>query len=228
MKRIILSCMMLLATSVMFAQSAIELAKQQQELDAFNKKMLNAKPTKAAKKQAKDLKKEGWTVPAGEKSIEQQVTMSQLYGEELMVTEEGYNTKRFIMGTGRQTSGSYNVGYAAARANAMAEVASMIKTQLVSSITMKQDNSQTTSIAAVTVDKFNQKIDAIVDQTLTNAIPMVSIYHQLPNGNFDVQVRLAFDKKDILSRLKKNMQKELEKEGDALFKAVQDVINNKL
>ena len=228
MKKFFLSLCMLFAALTTFGQSALELAKQQQELETFNKKVLNAKPTKAAKQQAKELKKEGWTIPAGESSIEQQVTKSLLYGEELMATEEGFNTKRFIMGSGRQTSGSYNVGYAAARTNAMTEVASLIKTQLVSSITMKQDNSQTSSIAAVTIDKFNQKIDAIVDQTLTDGIPMVSIYRQLPNGNLDVQVRLAFDKKEILSRMKKSMQQELEKESDELFKVAQDVINNKL
>ena len=228
MKKIILSCMMLMATSVMSAQSALELAKQQKELDAFNKKMLNAKPTKSAKKQAKELKAEGWTVPAGEKSIEQQVTTSQLYGEELMATEEGTTTKRFLMHTAIQTAGTYNVGYAAARTYVMAEVAGMIKTQLVSSIKLKADNVQNSAITATTVDKFNQKVDAIVDETLTGGIPMLSIYRMLQNGNFEVQVRLAFDKKEILSRMKKSLQRELEGESNALFEIAEDVMNRQL
>ena len=228
MKKIILSLCMLFAALASFGQNALELAKQQQELEAFNKKILNAKPTKAAKQQAKELKKEGWTVPAGEPSIEQQVTKSQLYGEELMATEDGATTKRFFMHTAMQTSGTYNVGYAAARANAMAEVAGMIKTQLVSSIKLKADDSQTSAINATTVDKFSQKIDAIVDETLTNGTPMLAIYRRLQNGNFEVQVRLAFDKKDIMARMKKNMQKELEKEGDAVYKVAQEVISNQM
>ena len=89
-----------MAASVMFGQTALELAKQQQELEAFNRKVLNAKPTKDAKKQAKELKKEGWAVPAGEASIEQQITKSLLYGEELMMNEDGSTTKRFLMQTG--------------------------------------------------------------------------------------------------------------------------------
>lgn len=228
MKKMILASCMLLAAMVSFGQSALELAKQQKELEAFNRKVLNAKPTKAAKKQAKELQKEGWTVPAGEASIEQQVTKSQLYGEELMATEDGSTTKRFIMHTAMQTSGTYNVGYAAARANALAEVASMLKTQLVTSINIKQSNSQTSAIEATTIDKFTQKVDAIVDQTMTNGIPMLAVYRRLPNGNFEVQVRLAFDKKDIMARMKKSMQKELEKESDALMNVAQDVITNQL
>lgn len=227
MKKSFLFICMVFAALASFGQgqSALELAKQQQELNDFNKKVLNAKPTKSAKKEAKELKKEGWKVPAGELSIEQQITKSQLYGEELMATEEGFTTKRFLMGYGRQTSGSYNVGYAASRTSALADVAGMIKTQLVVAIKQKLDNSQTSAITAVTVDKFSQKVDAIVDETLTNAIPMLTIYRQLENGNLEVQVRLAFDKKEILSRMKKSLQKELEKESDEVFKVAQEVVN---
>lgn len=228
MKKILLSLCMLLSALASFGQSALELAKQQQELEAFNKKMLNAKPTKAAKQQAKELKKEGWTVPAGEPSIEQQITKSQLYREELMAMDDGSATKRYFMHTAIHTSGTYNVGYAAARTNALTEVASMIKTQLVSSIKSKIDNSQTSSINATSVEKFSQKIDAIVDETLTNGTPMLAIYRRLQNGSMEVQVSFAFDKKDIMARMKKNMQKELEKEGEEMFKVAQDVINNQM
>jgi hypothetical protein len=47
-------------------------------------KLANAKVTKDAKKQAKALRKEGWMEPAGEASIDKQLTKAQLYGEEMM------------------------------------------------------------------------------------------------------------------------------------------------
>ena len=74
MKKILSLMVMAMVATTSFAQTAIELAKQQQELNAFSMKMLNAKPSKMAKKQAKELRADGWTVPAGEASIEQQVT----------------------------------------------------------------------------------------------------------------------------------------------------------
>ena len=187
MKKMILMVAAVLMTSTAAnAQSAIELAKQQKELNDINRKMLNQKPTKDAKKQAKELKKEGWLVPAGELSIEQQLTKSQLMGEELMADENGAPTKRFIMQTGLQTSGSYNAGYAAARTAAMTELASLLKTGIVSA--------------------FRQKLD----------------------NNYQVQVRLAFDKKELAARLKRNMQKELEKEGDEELNGIVDeVLSNK-
>lgn len=227
-KMILMVAAVLMTSTAVNAQSAIELAKQQKELNDINRKMLNQKPTKDAKKQAKELKKEGWLVPAGELSIEQQLTKSQLMGEELMADENGAPTKRFIMQTGLQTAGSYNVGYAAARTAAMTELANLLKTEIVSAFQQKLDNAQNSSIDATTVDKFNQRTKGIIDQALTNAIPCLKIYRTLSNNNLQVQVRLAFDKKELAARLKRNMQKELEKEGDEeLGGIVNDVLSNK-
>lgn len=218
--------LMVVATNVK-AQSAIELAKQQKELNDINRKMLNAKPTKEAKKQAKQLKKEGWQIMAGDRSIEQQITTSQLYGEELMADENGAPTKRFIIQSGMSTSGTFNAGKAAARAAAQTELASTLKTEIVAAIQQKLDNAQTSGINAATVDKFNQRAKFIVDQTLTNTPVFMTIYRSLPNNNYQVQVRIAVDKKELQARLKRNLQKELENEGDELNSLVDEVINNK-
>lgn len=206
-----------------FAQSAAELAKQQKELNEINMKMLNAKPTKDAKAQAKQLKKDGWLAPAGDKAIEKQLTESQLLGEELMADEEGSITKRFIQHTAVQVSGTYNTGYAAARTAAMMELAAALRTKVAAAMQQKADNQQTSSINALTVDKFNQRSKAIIDAALTNSRPVVAIYRQLPNNNYEVQVRIAFDKKELTARIKRAMQKELEQEGDELKGLVNDV-----
>lgn len=227
MKKILVMLAAAMLAIPTFAQSAAELAKQQAELRAINMRMLNAKPTKDAKKQAKALVKEGWMVPAGEKSIEQQITESQLLGAENMADENGAATKRYLMQTAVQTAGSYNAGYAAARANAQTELAAMLKTEIAAAMDKKLDNEQTSAISAVTVDKFNERAQAIVDATLTNSIPVMAIYRRLQNNNFEVQVRLAFDKKELAARLKRNMQKELEMEGDELDSMVEEIMNSK-
>ena len=51
-KILVLLAVAFMAASAGYAQSAIELAKQQRELDKVNMDMLNAKPSKTAKKQA--------------------------------------------------------------------------------------------------------------------------------------------------------------------------------
>ena len=228
MKKILSFVAAIMIATTATAQTAMELARQQQELNAINMKMLNAKPTKQAKKQAKELKAEGWTVPAGDVNIAQQVTRSQLYSAELTTDESGNVTKRYIMQTAQQTAGTYNSGYAAARAAAQTELAAMLKTELVTAMQQKLDNSQNNALTATTIDKFNQRSRMIVDQTLTNAIPVLAIYRRLPNNNFEVQVRIAFDKKELIARIKRNMQQELEKDGDKLYDIVDAVFDDKL
>lgn len=224
MKKILSFVAALMIATTATAQTAMELARQQQELNAINMKMLNVKPTKQAKKQAKELKAEGWTVPAGDIDIAQQVTRSQLYSAELTTDESGNVTKRYIMQTAQQTAGTYNSGYAAAQT----ELAAMLKTELVTAMQQKLDNSQNNALTATTIDKFNQRSRMIVDQTLTNAIPVLAIYRRLPNNNFEVQVRIAFDKKELIARIKRNMQQELEKDGDKLYDIVDAVFDDKL
>lgn len=224
MKKILSFVAAIMIATTATAQTAMELARQQQELNAINMKMLNAKPTKQAKKQAKELKAEGWTVPAGDIDIAQQVTRSQLYSAELTTDESGNVTKRYIMQTAQQTAGTYNSGYAAAQT----ELAAMLKTELVTAMQQKLDNSQNNAMTATTIDKFNQRSRMIVDQTLTNAIPVLAIYRRLPNNNFEVQVRIAFDKKELIVCIKRNMQQELENEGDKLYDIVDTVFDEKL
>lgn len=228
MKKILFFVAALMIAATATAQTAMELARQQQELNAINMAMLNAKPTKQAKKQAKELKAEGWTVPAGDLDIAQQVTRSQLYSAELATDESGNVTKRYIMQTAQQTAGTYNSGYAAARAAAQTELAAMLKTELVTAMQQKLDNSESDALTAITIDKFNQRSRMIVDQTLTNAIPVLSIYRRLLNNKFEVQVRIAFDKKELIARIKRNMELELEKDGDKLYDIVDAVFDDKL
>ena len=228
MKKILFFVAALMIAATATAQTAMELARQQQELNAINMAMLNAKPTKQAKKQAKELKAEGWTVPAGDLDIAQQVTRSQLYSAELATDESGNVTKRYILQTAQQTAGTYNSGYAAARAAAQTELAAMLKTELVTAMQQKLDNSESDALTAITIDKFNQRSRMIVDQTLTNAIPVLSIYRRLPNNKFEVQVRIAFDNKELIARIKRNMELELEKDGDKLYDIVDAVFDDKL
>lgn len=224
-KTIVLAIMAVMGITTISAQNPIDLAKQQAEENAFYKKMLNMKPTKDAKKKAKEYAGDGWTVPAGEKSLELQITTSQMYAEELMLDEDANRTKRYIQQNGMSTGGSYNAAYASARLSAQNEIAAMLKTQIATAMQSKLDNSQQSGINAVTVDKFNQRSKAIVDACLTNSIPVIAMYRRLANNNFEVSVRLAFDKKELMARMKRKMQKELEQEGDELNGLVDEVIS---
>lgn len=204
------------------AQSAVELAKQQKELNKINMELLNSKVSKQAKKEAKRYAKEGWVVPAGAKDIAHQITSVQLLEAELMADEMGNPTPRYIIRGGQSTSGAINTGVALARTNAQVELAAMLETRVAAALELKESNQQTSSITATTVEKFHERAKAIIDASLTNTRTMLTIYRELPNHNYQVQVQVAFDKKELEARLKRAMQQQLEMEGDEDLNGIVD------
>lgn len=197
MKKImVLLAVAFMTASAGYAQSAIELAKQQRELNKVNMDMLNMKPSKDAKKQAKQRAKDGWEVPAGSLSMANQFTRAQLMRQELMANDAGEPVARYILHEATVTSGSESVGYSSARAQCQAEIASMLQTKIAAAIKRKQDNAQNSAIDATTVDKFHERGKSITEATLSMMTPVVHIYRVLPNNNYQVQVTIAYDKKD--------------------------------
>lgn len=230
MKKIV--CLLVLASAniaLTSAQNAIELAQQQKQLNKINMELLNSKVSKSAKAEAKKLRKQGWLVPAGSKDIEHQINTVQLLTEELMADEAGNPTKRYIIRNGMATAGAVNTGIASARTNAQVELAAMLETRVAGAMEQKLDNQQNTSITTTTVEKFHERVKAIIDASLTNTRTELTVYRELPNHNYQVQVQVVFDKKELEARLKRAMQQQLEKEGDEeLNDIVDEVLHGEL
>ena len=226
-KMIVMVAAAMFAGVTVNAQSALELAKQQKELNEINMKMLNAKPSKDAKKQAKKLVKDGWMVVGSGKSIEKQLTSDQLLAEELMADENGNPVKRFIQHSSTAVAGTQNAAYATARATCQSEIAAMIETKIAGAMQQKIDNAQTSAINATTVSKFHERVKSIIDASLSHAQAGLNIYRVLPNNNYESQVTISFDKKELAAQLKRKMQQQLEQEGDdELDDIVDDVMTN--
>ena len=64
-----------------------------------------------------------------------------------------------------------------------------------------------------------------MDATLTMMTPVIHIYRVLPNNNYQVQVQIAYDKKEMKARLKRQLEEQLEEEGDELNDIVDEVIS---
>lgn len=216
----------LLATPFSFAQSDIEdamnIAAAQSQLDEINKKKLNEKATKDAKKEAKKLVKAGWLVPVGELSIEKQILRSHIMKETRMYTDDSHKRTRlrYVMGTGNNIGGTYNAAFNSAHNQALEKIASSLKTRLVKISQSKVDNQQTSAVAANSVDKSLSRSKAIVDQCLTNLITVCTIYKVNKQNFYEVQVEVAFDMEELKARMEAIAKGELEDEGDALIEAL--------
>jgi len=146
-------------------------------------------PSKEAKKQAKTMKKEGWQVADGEKSLEVQLTECQL-----CMTDSNYVVES---ATFRATN--YHLGYNTAHAKALRAIAGRLNTLISSDTEMIRANQQQTDGTLQSDIEINRRTKSVSEETLSNAFPVLVISRQLPDGTYEVQVHLAIALKKLSS-----------------------------
>ena len=83
-------------------------------------------------------------------------------------------------------------------------------------------NSQENSQTAASVDILQTKTMTMVDEVLTGSIPLLIAYRRLLNNNFEVQVGVAYDKKELSSRLRSKLLQELGEGNEAFVDGIVD------
>ena len=86
------------------AQNAKDQRRERMELNKASKKELNEKATKAARKEAKRLTKEGWKTAPGALPLDKQLDRSYLM--QYQFDDDGY--PKFIMAEAMSTGGNYD------------------------------------------------------------------------------------------------------------------------
>ena len=137
--------------------------------------------TKEVKKQAKSMKKEGWSVADSDKSIELQLADLQRY-----MSDEGY-----VVESASQISKSYHLGYSSARAKALRGISLRLNTLIASDTEVAQTNVQSEDGEAESQVALNARVKSISQETLSNVFPVLVLSRQLPDGTCEVQVHLA-------------------------------------
>ena len=142
--------------------------------------------TKDAKKQAKELKKDGWKVAVGATPMEKQL-------EELFVKERGGKAglPQYIIGRSEAVSGSYAAARKIAVARAREEVAGTINTKVAGILESTLTNVQTSSVDVATVQKDVSTAKQLIDQTLDKADVIFEVYREV-NNNTQFQIGVAF------------------------------------
>ena len=162
-------------------------------------KAIMKQATKDAKKQVKELKKDGWKVAVGAKPMESQLT-------DLFVMERGGKAglPQYIVGRSEALSGSYAAARQIAVSRDRAEVASTINTKVAGILESTLTNVQTSSVDVATVQKDVSTAKQLVDQTLDKADIIFEIYREV-NNNTQFQVGVAFHDSKALEILKQSM-----------------------
>lgn len=221
MKKFILSMLLLASTcGVAMAQSAKEIKKERKEIAKLSKSELNNKATKAARKEAKRLKKEGWTTAPGALPIERQLDKSYLMQYE-------YDNKMFpkyIMGEAMSIGGNYDAAKMQALELAKQNLAGQIQTEVTALIENTVANEQLVQEQAESITRSIMASKNLISQSIGRTIPIMEIYRTLQNRNKEVLVRIAYNSDMAKKAAMKAVNKDLEKRGDNLHKKLEEML----
>lgn len=217
---VLLGVSLLIGSTSSFAQSAKELKKERETIVKMSKDELNSKATKAARKEAKKLKKEGWSTAPGALPLEKQLDKSYLmqyeYDEDMF--------PKFIMGEAMSIGGNYDAAKMQALELAKQNLAGQIQTEVTALIENTVANEQLEAEQAASVTRSVMASKNLISQSIGRTIPVIELYRTLPNKNKEVLVRIAYNSNMAKKAAIKAIKEDLEKKGDELHKNLDQLL----
>lgn len=219
-KLFIFIALSIMTSGVSFAQSAKELAKERKELMKASKSELNDKATKAARKEAKKLQKEGWTTAPGalplEKQLDKSYIMQYEYDEEMF--------PKYIMGEAMSIGGNYDAAKMQALELAKQNLAGQIQTEVTALIENTVANEQLGTEQAESITRSVMASKNLISQSIGRTITVMEVYRTLSNKNKEVLVRIAYNSNMAKKAAKKAIKEDLEKKGDDLHEKLDELL----
>lgn len=224
MKKIMMVAMALIvACSVCFAETstAKQIYKERKELRKLDKKQLNEKSTKAAKKEAKRLKKEGWVVSPGTLPLEKQLDRSYLM--EMEYDENLY--PKYIMANAQSIGENYDAAKTSALSLAITNLAGQIQTEVTALVENTVANKQLEANEAASIVETVMSSKNLISQSIGRTITVVECYREVKkSGNKEVLVRIAYNGDMAKEAVKKAVRDELDKKGEKLHEQLDKVL----
>lgn len=202
------------------AQSVKEQSRERQELAKASKKELNEKATKAARKEAKKLSKEGWKTAPGALPIEKQLDKS--YMMQYQYDSEGF--PQYIMAEAMSIGGNYDAAKMQALELAKQNLAGQIQTEITALVENTVANEQLSSEQAESITKSVMASKNLISQSIGRVIPVMEVYRTLQNKNKEVLLRIAYNSDMAMKAAKKAIKKDLEQRGESLHEKLDEIL----
>lgn len=205
-----------LSASTMNAQITKEQRQERQELFKLTKKDLGARATKTARKEAKQMRKEGWQTTPGALPIEKQL-------DKAYVLQMEYSSDMFpkyIIGEAMSVSENYDAAKIQALELAKQNLAGQIQSEMTALIENTVANKQLSAEQAASITETVMASKNMISQSLGRVLPLVEVYRVLSNRNKEVLVRIAYS----ADAAKVAVRKTLESKADGLYEKLNELL----
>ena len=198
-----------------------QIRSERQLIRKMSKKELNEKATKAARKEAKKLAKQGWRVSPGALPLEKQLDRSYLMQSEF---DENLFPK-YITAEAQSIGENYDAAKISANSLAITNLASQIQTEVTALVEQTVANKQLEANEAASIVETVMSAKNLISQSIGRTIPVVECYREVQKGgNKEVLVRLAYNGEMAKAAAKKAVKDELEKKGANLHQQLDKVL----
>lgn len=197
-----------------------EMKKERKEVAKMSRNDLNDKVSKATRKEAKRLKKEGWVVSPGALPLEKQLERSYLMQYEY----DENNMPKYLMAEAMSIGETYDAAKLQALELAKQNLAGQIQTEVTMLVENEVSNSQLAREEAASIVESVSASKNLISQSLGRVLPVVEVY-RTKNGtkNKEVLVRLAYNVDQAKMAAKKAVKEDLQKKGNKLHEQLDKV-----
>ena len=224
MKKLMMVAMALImaVSASVYAQDAKEVRKQRQQVSRLAKSELKEKASKDARKEARSLEKEGWTIFPGDLPLAKQLDRSYSMEFEYVQNAAGNIVPKYLIGRGMATGDNYSAAQNAAVELAKQYVAGLAEidiTTITETTLANKEQEDVASIAEVVSASKN-----IVSKKIGEVAPIVTLRKEENKGKVTVLVRVVYDRNTVLNTYKQTIREELQKKGNKLHEQLDDVL----
>jgi hypothetical protein len=220
---IIIAATLLVASTGAFAQNVKEIKeinKERKEIAKMSKSQLDAKVSKDAKKEAKRLTKEGWTIAPGALPLEKQLDKAYMMQYEF----DEHLFPKYIMGEAMSIGENYDAAKIQALELAKQNLAGQIQTEVTALVENTVANRQLAAEQAASITESVLASKNLISQSIGRVVPVVETYRTKNNKNKEVRVVIAYNSEMALEAAKKAIRKDLEVKGNKLHEQLDEVL----
>lgn len=193
--------------------------KNLQKQEKVLNKDLQKKAIKDARKQAKQLTKEGFRTPVGKLPLDKQIEAA--WQKQAEMDTDG--NPWWYIASSRAIGGNQSAAALQATNTAKMDLAGQIQTKVSQLIEAKMANDDLGQEEAASLSNVVAASKSVISATLGRTIPLVEVYRTLPNKNVEVQVTLGYSQQAATQTAIKAIREELAKKSEELAKKLDEL-----
>ena len=202
------------------AQNTKEVRKERQEMRKASKSELNEKASKAARKDAKKLTKEGWITAPGALPLEKQLDKS--YMMQMAYDDDMY--PKYLMGEAMSIGENYDAAKMQALELAKQNLAGQIQTEVTALIENSVANQQLANEEASSLTQSIMGAKNLISQSIGRTITVMECYRVKTNKNKEILVRIAYNGAMAKAAAKRAIQDELKNKSEEIQKKLDEIL----